>query len=271
MLGFTFYVQKALLNVNCIHTTALREKNDCQSFGIQRPYTIIPNGINLDHFSDLPAPIVADRIWPVLKGKTVILFLSRISPQKGLDMLIPAWDVVRQKFPEAILVVAGSDYMGYSKVIHKLADQSIFPESIIFTGNVWHEKKLTLYSRANLFILPSYTENFGNVVAEALACETPVITTKAAPWQDLEKKDCGRWINVNQLSIIQALIEMIEKPEKERREMGKRGRQLILDKYTWDIAARKMIRVYRAMLENKPIPLFPKPWNAYTVINGSKK
>ena len=122
------------------------------------------------------------------------------------------------------------------------------------------QTKLALYSRADVFVLPSYSENFGNVVAEALACAVPVITTKATPWSELEKYDCGRWVPVDEKAIGEAIDELLNMPDKERNEMGRRGKDFILTNYTWDIAARKMITVYHAMLNGEKIPLHPEPW-----------
>jgi glycosyltransferase involved in cell wall biosynthesis len=252
-------VKNILLNADCIHVTSPKEIRECNKFGIKKPCTIISNGINPDHFCRVPEPEVAEKIWPVLTGKTVILFLSRLSPQKGIELLLPAWNIIRKRFPNAFLVIAGSDYMGYSREVHNLVKKSDYPNSILLTGDVKKEKKLALYSRANLFILPSYTENFGNVVAEALMCETPVITTQSTPWQELEKMNCGRWVPVSQYAIVQALTEMLKLSEKERKIMGGRGRKLILENYTWDIAARKMMTVYKAIAFSYPIPLCPNP------------
>ena len=257
MLGYKLYVKKDLKSASCIHATAEQEINACRALGLNGPFTIIPNGINPQNYENLPAPEVADKLWPVLKGKIVVLFMSRLSPQKGLDMLISTWDEIMKKCPQAFLVIAGPDYMGYSDDVRQLASQSAFPNSILLCGNVWGEHKLALYSRAEVFVLPSYSENFGNVIAEALVCGTPVVTTQATPWNEIEKKNCGRWIPVDKKFLTEALKEMVTKPEAERKMMGQRGKELILQNYTWDIAAQKMINVYRAILNGDEIPLYP--------------
>ncbi len=260
MLGYKLYVQKALEGASCIHATADQEIKACRALGLKGPFTIIPNGINPQNFEKLPAPSVAEKIWPVLQGKTVVLFLSRLSPQKGLNMLISAWNGIVKKYPDAFLVIAGPDYMGYSNDVHQLVDQSASPKSILLSGSVWGEKKMALYSRADVFVLPSYSENFGNVIAEALASKIPVITTQATPWSAIEKTNCGRWIPIHKKNLTEALTEMISKPDAERKMMGEQGKELILQNYTWDIAARKMITVYRAMLNGDGIPLHPTLW-----------
>jgi glycosyltransferase involved in cell wall biosynthesis len=263
ILGFKLYVRADLQGATCIHATAQQEIEACMAMGVKGPFTIIPNGINPYKFTQLPDYECAEQLWPVLKDRTVVLFLSRLSKQKGLDMLVLAWDCIMKKHPEAFLVIGGPDYLGYSDVVRGLVQKSAFSDSVLFTGNVVGRKKLALYSRADLFVLPSYSENFGNVVAEALACGVPVVTTQATPWSELEKYNCGRWVPVHQDAILAALSELINMSSKERKEMGRRGKDFVETNYTWDMAARKMITVYHAMLNAHEIPLYPDPWSEH--------
>ena len=93
-----------------------------------------------------------------------------------------------------------------------------------------------------------------------MACGTPVVTTHATPWEEIEQHPCGRYVPVDREAIVAAIDEVLSLSEMERREMGQRGRDLILSQYTWDIAARKMITVYHAMLAGAEIPLHPEPY-----------
>jgi glycosyltransferase involved in cell wall biosynthesis len=102
-------------------------------------------------------------------------------------------------------------------------------------------------------------KNFGNVVAEALACGVPVITTQGTPWKDIEKYDCGRWVPINEAAIEDALVSLLNVTSAAQEAMGKRGRELINKYYTWDISAGKIITVYQCILEGKKIPLYPEP------------
>jgi glycosyltransferase involved in cell wall biosynthesis len=130
---------------------------------------------------------------------------------------------------------------------------------VFFTGMVQGEEKLALYRRADSFVLPSYSENFGIVITEALACGTPVVTTTGTPWKELVDADAGRWVAPERGALAEALRDLLGMSEEKRREMGQRGRKLVFENYTWDIAARKMITVYRCILEGKEIPLYPYP------------
>ena len=261
MIGYLLYVKNDLKSATCIHATAKQEIDAAMAMGLKGPFTIIPNGISLSEFKSLPPKNRAEDIWPVVKGHKVVLFMSRLDKKKGLDMLIPVWENIVKKHPDTILVIAGPDNLDYGKYVRWLVSQSACKENILFTGNVEGEYRLALYSIADVFVLPSYSENFGIVIAEALACEVPVITTKATPWHEIEENDCGRWVAVDKNSIYDNLDDLLYKTNEERKAMGKRGKKLITQKYTWDIAAKKMITVYHAMLNNEEIPLYPEPCN----------
>ena len=175
-------------------------------------------------------------------------------------MLISTWGRIIKRHNGTVLVIAGPDYLKYGNYIRSLAHKTSYSDTIFFIGNVTGQSKLALYSRADVFVLPSYSENFGNVVAEALVCGTPVVTTQATPWSEIEKHRCGLWVPVDGNAIGEAIDELLSMPDKERSEMGRRGKDFILTNYTWDIAARKMITVYHAMLNGEKIPLHPEPW-----------
>ncbi|MGR8998182.1 MAG: glycosyltransferase [Gammaproteobacteria bacterium] len=260
LLGFFLYVRADLNRATCIHVTAKQEIDACMSMGVNKPFTIIPNGINALEFSNLPDPEHAEETWQILKRRKVVLFLGRLSKQKGLDMLISVWERIIKKHADAILVIAGPDYLRYGNYVRSLAHKKSYRDTIIFIGNVAGQSKLALYSRADVFVLPSYSENFGNVVAEALVCGTPVVTTQATPWSEIERHRCGLWVPVDENAIGEAIDDLLSLSDKERSGMGRRGKEFIASKYTWDISARKMITVYHAMINGDKIPLYPEPY-----------
>lgn len=151
MIGFKLYVKADLKGATCIHATAQQEIDACLKMGIKGPFTIIPNGINPMEYINLPKSERAEDFWPFLKQRRVVLFLSRLSKQKGIDMLIPAWDRIMKKQSEAVLVIAGPDYKNYEEYVRNLVRNSLFRDTIFFTGNVTGERKLALYARADIF------------------------------------------------------------------------------------------------------------------------
>ena len=117
-----------------------------------------------------------------------------------------------------------------------------------FLGPIEDEDKWQLYRQSDLFVLPSHTENFGLVVAEALACGLPVITTHGTCWQELIAQRCGWWVPIGAAPLANALREATALTDAERREMGRRGRHLIESSYGWPLVAKKMLAVYKWML-----------------------
>jgi glycosyltransferase involved in cell wall biosynthesis len=185
------------------------------------------------------------------------LFLSRIHPVKGLLHLVQAWASVRPQGWKVVL--AGADADGYRAELQAAIHNHHLNADFQSIGQVDGEKKWELYRSADLFVLPSHTENFGLAVAEALACGVPVITTRATPWKELPVHGCGWWVDVGAHPLAEALREATAMTDEKRRAMGERGRQLIEQKYTWSAAAQKMMAVYEWMLKggSKPECVLP--------------
>jgi glycosyltransferase involved in cell wall biosynthesis len=244
----------------CLHACSLLEAEHFRMVDYKGPITIIPNGVDTNEFSDGDSA-EAEVIWPDLKDRPVVLFMSRLSPEKGLDMLIPMWAelIKTASCKDALLVIAGPDVRGYIKVVEALIKKYNIASNILLTGMVQGQEKIALLRRADIFILPSYSENFGIVVAEALSCATPVITTTGAPWKELQDVDAGRWVSPESSELGEAVRELLAMSDSKRKEMGSRGRSLVYKNYSWDSIARKMVTVYNCILDGENIPLHPEP------------
>ena len=244
----------------CLHACSTQEAEHFREVGYHGPITVIPNGVDTSEFT-IGDGSEAEIYWPMLKDRPVVLFMSRLSPEKGLDILIPLWaEIVRSAAcKDAMLVIAGPDDRGYGKVVEAMIDKYRMGSRVLMTGMVQGQKKLAILRRADVFVLPSYSENFGIVVAESLSCGTPVVTTTGTPWKQLQDVDAGRWVLPRRPELCQALRELLGMSETERAAMGKRGRSLVLANYTWDIAVRKIVTVYRCIIEGREIPLHPEP------------
>ena len=244
----------------CVQAASTQEAEQVKSLGHTGPVTVVPNGVNVEEFAR-EEPGAAEDHWPDLRDKLVLAFMSRLSPEKGLDMLIPVWaDLVRSGMGrDAVLVLAGPDHRGYQKVVEAMVESYGLQKYVVLPGMLQGARKLALLRRADAFVLPSYSENFGIVVAEALACGTPVITTTRTPWEQLPQVDAGRWVPPTRAAIRGAMCELLSMSESQRRQMGARGAALIREQYTWDLAARKLLTVCECILQGKSIPLHPVP------------
>jgi glycosyltransferase involved in cell wall biosynthesis len=185
-------------------------------------------------------------------GPRTALFLSRIVHYKGLMNLIQAWAVIRPA--EWTLKIAGPDQEGYQSECEAVVRDLKLQDTVKFVGPLYHEQKWQAYADADLFILPTFTENFGIVVAEALSSAVPVITTRGAPWRDLSDHQCGWWIDIGVTPLIHALREAFGMSEQDLKEMGARGRRLVMEKYAWPQIAKDIISVYKWMRKEGPRP-----------------
>jgi glycosyltransferase involved in cell wall biosynthesis len=205
------------------------------------PIAIIPNGIDLPDLGSAP---------PRLPARTA-LYLSRIAPNKGLLDLLRAWAVAQP--PGWSLRVAGPDEAGHRAVCAAAVRELGLERSVTFLGPVHGEQKWATFRAADLFILPTRGENFGVVVAEALAAGLPVICTRGAPWAELSSRQCGWWVELGVEPLAAALREAVAR-EAELPEMGARGRALAEEKYAWPGIAREMIAAYRWVAGDGPRP-----------------
>jgi glycosyltransferase involved in cell wall biosynthesis len=165
---------------------------------------VIPNGIDLKTFDSVPADreCINDKC-PECKNEKIVLFLSRLHPIKGVENLIEAWAEVQHDPGTAItktrdnwiLLIAGSGENKYVESLKKQVEKFGLAEKVRFFGLVLGEEKIKLMKSADIFVLPTKDENFGIVVAEALACAVPVITTKGAPWSELQGDFVGMQVS----------------------------------------------------------------------------
>lgn len=227
--------EPALKRCHCFHATAMSEYEDIRRQGFTAPVAVIPNGIDI----------------PTLRFETSrtrrVVFLSRIDPKKGLDMLLPAWAAVAGDFTDWELVIAGPLGGNYARSMQNLAEEIRAPR-IRFIGQVLGESKRDLLASASLFVLPTYSENFGIAVAEALAHGLPVITTDETPWTSVHERNCGWIIRPDQRELEQALRDAMSRSTADLHDMGAIGRSWMETDYAWRRIAIMMQHTYRWLL-----------------------
>ncbi|MEO0794554.1 MAG: glycosyltransferase [Verrucomicrobiota bacterium] len=239
-VAWRLYQKNALQHASCLHATGHAEKDDLRRLGLTTPIAVIPNGIDVVSDQDLAAFAGKQKSNPEIR---TIMFLGRIHKVKGLLNLVQAWAKVRQ--PGWRIEIMGPEENNHVAEIQKLAEKLGVHHDICFSPPQYDGKKWQSLHQAELFVLPSYTENFGLSVAEALSCETPVITTKGTPWSGLEDKQCGWWCDLGVDPLAKALHQATNISDAERKTMGKRGREWVLDHFTWPGIARDMSDLYR--------------------------
>ncbi len=236
-VAWTLFQRRVLAAAALLHATSEEEVENVRRLGIRRPVALISNGVD-----------VPEQTRTLSEGRRSrqALFLGRLHPVKGLLNLVRAWAQVRPEGWE--LVLAGPDDDGHRADIEQAARALRVAPAVRFTGTVGDDEKWDLYADADLFVLPSHSENFGIVVAEALAAGVPALTTKGTPWQDLETHACGWWVEVGAEPLAQALAEATSASDERRQAMGARGRALVEQHYSWAHVADEMAAVYAWLL-----------------------
>ncbi|MEF2554101.1 glycosyltransferase [Aurantimonas sp. A2-1-M11] len=221
--------RRALQSVHCFHATSEAELNDVRRMGLTAPVAVIPNGIDIPEGD--PAP------------ERTVLHLGRLHPKKGIDRLVAAWARVAPRHPDWQMRIVGPSEQGFRDVLKRQVRELGAPR-VTFDVPLYGAAKWDAYRRAGLFVLPTLNENFGMVVAEALATGVPVISTRGAPWPGLETKRCGWWVEHGPEAMAAALDAALSLPDATRASMGTRGREWMRSDFGWDGIASQMARVY---------------------------
>lgn len=233
-----------LAGAACLRATADMEAEHFRSFGLKKPIAIVPNGVEIPNLASLPRP-GGDR--------RRALFLSRIHPKKGLPFLLDSWAAIEAQRPDWELVIAGPDEVGHTAEMKALA-RRLGLKRLVWHDAVQGAEKSALYRSADLFVLPTHAENFGLVVAEALAHEVPVITTRNAPWDGLETHDCGWWVPLHETALRTALEAATARSRLELFAMGEIGRSWMARDFGWEVVAERMSLIYDAVIRGIPLP-----------------
>jgi len=236
-----------------LRATAQQEVEALRALGLRNPIALIPNGVDLPPVCQR-SEIRSQRsaIRDQKPGVRSALFVSRIHPKKGLLNLVEAWSRVRPVGWR--MVVCGPDECGHTEQVKRAVAEAGLASEFDFKSSAYGPEKEALYASADLFVLPTFSENFGIAVAEALAAEMPVITTTGAPWEELRTRQCGWWIDIGAKPLAATLREAISLSDQERYEMGRRGRRLVEEKYSWPKIGREMLAVYQWVLGLGPKP-----------------
>ena len=237
--------RKVLERAELFHATAESEAEDIRRLGFRRPIAVIPNGI------DVPVLPKENRE----KSMKRLLFLSRIHSKKGVDILLRAWARIEKEFPGWRLDIVGPLDGKYPEAMEALAKEMGL-QRVSFVGELGGEEKSRAYTTADLFVLPSHSENFGVVAAEALAHGTPVVVTKGAPWEGLVTHHCGWWIDIGVEPLVACFKEALACSTDHLAAMGAAGRRWMQDEYSWNRIAGMMMEAYEWTLHGGKKPEF---------------
>jgi glycosyltransferase involved in cell wall biosynthesis len=249
---YTLFEKPTIRQASAIQVLANSEANNIKSLGLKHT-VVVTNGIHRQEFETLPNPELFYQQFANTRSKTLILFLGRIDPKKGLDLLAPAFVKVHNKFPQTHLVVAGPDSIGFLTTAQSYFAQVGCLDAVIFTGMLTGSLKYAALAAATLYVAPSYSEGFSMSVLEGMASGLPCVITTGCNFPEAATAKAAYVVDINADAIADALIQCLSYSQQTK-AMGDRAREFIFQNYTWEQAGKKMLQVYKAIIEKKCLP-----------------
>lgn len=240
-IAWALYENFRFHHSSCLHSTSQLETDQLRALGYRGPIVTAPNGIDLPPFTS--------RTTVTTSAKRKAIFIGRIHPKKGLPLLVRAWEKVQPR--NWLMQVFGPDELGHTSELIDLVRKLNLQDSWRFHPELSESEKWAILADSELFILPSYSENFGIAVAEALASAVPVITTDATPWSGLTDHGCGWCIapDVNALSV--ALSDATNRSSSSLRTMGMLGREWMERDFSWQDVGKAILSAYDSLLTTR--------------------
>jgi glycosyltransferase involved in cell wall biosynthesis len=246
----TFIDFPNLRNADAIHYTADEERDRAAYLSLKTPSFVLPNGLDWDAYETLPQPGEFRASIGLAESAPLILFLGRINFKKGLDLLVPAFAKLKSAWPDAKLVIAGPDNDGYGPKVRQFISDNDVGESVIFAGMLRGAQVRAALVDATMFVLPSYSENFGMAVIESLACGTPVIISDQVNIHaQVRAAGAGLVTPCKVEDVAEAMGQFLAAPDHAA-AMGCTGRQWIKDNFTWPRIVTKLDDEYRNAIDH---------------------
>ena len=260
--AWLLYQYSDLSSAAVLRATAQQEVDALRALGFRNPIALIANGVDLPQIGNTET-VKTESLKSSIR---TAIFLSRIHPKKGLLNLVAAWaainrksEIGNRKSDRWRMVIVGPDEGGHAAQVRKAIAEVGLSDVFEIKPPVYGSEKDALFASADLFVLPTYSENFGIAIAEALAAGVPVITTKGTPWAELISHQCGWWIDIGVDPLAAALREAMAMTDDQLRTMGRRGRKLVDENYGWAKIGKEMSSVYGWLLYGgRPPPCIQK-------------
>lgn len=239
LISYLFFERFMFKYCDLVHVTSSYEMEDINNLNIQTETVIIPNGYELSKIREYYYPYIVEK-------ENICLYFGRLDPMKGLDILLDAWSLSYLEGWK--LVICGPDERNYKSSLVEKCKKLNIVSSVIFLNPIYkHEEKFGLILQSKLFVLPSYAENFGNSVAEAMNIGVPVIVSNRTPWRDTILPNIGWIVEPTAEKLSAALIEAKQMDSDELHNVGVRAKQLISNLADWKIVSIQMYKQYEKL------------------------
>jgi glycosyltransferase involved in cell wall biosynthesis len=249
----TFVEDRTLRHAAAIHFTSADER-DLASPALPKGIktAVIPLGVDVTDFRDLPDRDASRKSLGIDPDALVWLFLGRLNHKKGLDLLAPAFVQFCRDFPKGWMIVAGPDDGGLGRKFLRECSESGLGQRVTLPGFVAGYGLKQLLAAADLWILPSYSENFGVAVVEAMAAGLPVlITDRVNIWRTVESSGAGIAVAPEQHAVLAGMRRLATLSSRERVAMGGRGKELCQEQYSWDTVASMLTALYSELVAGR--------------------
>lgn len=248
---YEFFLEMPNLNnASVVHFTSEEEAAEAQALKIIAPYVVLPIGINLRLFRSLPEFGNFRKFVGVDCDTPLVLFLGRVDFKKGLDLLVKSFAKVVSQLPEARLVIVGPDSSGYLEKVHLWCNELNIKQKVIFIDYLDLVRVKEAYVDANVFVLPSYNENFGLTVIEAMACKCPVIISDQVNiWREIHDGHAGLVVQLNIDELANAMVNILNNPVLAK-NMGLLGHILVKNIYDWDKIIIRFTDLYHSVISD---------------------
>lgn len=246
----SLFFDSALNKITCFHALCKKEALDIRAYGLTQPIAIIPNGV------ELPTSI----IHTTIDKKKQLLYLGRIHPKKGIDLLLYAIKNIAENnihfFEDWHIDIVGWDHENTLCKLKKIIEKNNLCNYITFHGELYGDKKNEIFSSANAFILPSHGEGLPMSILEAWSWKLPVLMTEQCNLPEGFKYEAAIKIEDNTQSVINGLYQLFHMSESQLNTMGENGYKLVKTHFSWECSAQKMVELYNWLTKKGKKPEF---------------
>ena len=248
---------RAIRSADALHALTGAEKTRIRQLGYSQPLFVCPNGADFPvNAADQDDDAAFRRRFPQLAGQPVILFMGRIHPMKGVDLLARSFADIAGRFPAARLLVAGPDQDGAQAPMEAILRARGVRDRVVFAGTLTGNDKLAALRHSHLFVLPSYSEGFSTAVVDAMAAGLPVVISEQCNFPEAAQHCAGLVVPTATGAITEAISALLADPALRCRIAGN-ARALVAARYSWPAIAVAMRGHYGDILERRHASSYP--------------